>query len=158
MELNEMKSKAEVFLKGITAHILDEVIKADMSMHSAQIEVWKHFGDYKPFGNMINPDIHLGFAEERYLCLNEVRFTFHIRQIPESVYYRILNYLRNTLGLTNIPVRPPVMFDFCSPTDHHAVEMNVVVKRFENGTVSADYGPADDKTGELMKGETVIEE
>jgi hypothetical protein len=151
MEFNEIKTQAEVFLKGITAHILDEVIKADMSMHDVQIEMWKHFGENRPSGKMINPDIHIGFAEERYLCLNEIRFTFHIRQISESVYYRIFNQLKSRFRLTNVPVSAPVMFDFCSPTDHHAMTMNIVVKRFENGTVSADYGAADEKTEELMK-------
>lgn len=148
---DEKKIQAGLFLKGMTAHVLDEVIKADMSMHQAQIETWKHFGEYRPTGNMINPDIHIGFAEERYLCLNEVKLTFHIRQIPPSVYNRVRAYLKNRFGYTSLPVKGPVMFDFCSPTDTHSIAMNIVVKRFENGTVSADYGPADDKTGELMK-------
>jgi hypothetical protein len=152
MDINESNILAGQFLKVLTSQILDEVIKADMSMHHEQIKLWKDFGENRPFGNSINPDIHIGFAEERYLCLNEVRLTFHIRRIPASVYYNVRNFVKKRFGFTNLPVRAPVMFDICSPNSRRAMAMNIIVKRFENGTVSADYGPVDDKTGELMGG------
>jgi len=150
MVKNERETKAALFIRGLAAHILDEVIKADMSMHSEQIELWKHFGENRPFGNMINPDIHIGFAEERYLCLNEVRLTLHVREISASIYTRMRDYLINRFGFTNLPRSAPVLFDICTPTASNAITMNIIVKRFENGTVSAEYGPADDSTKELM--------
>jgi hypothetical protein len=150
METNERERKAALFVRGMAAHLLDEVIKADMSMHHAQIEVWKDFGISRPYGNLINPDIHIGFAEERYLCLKEVKFTLYIRQISASIYSRIRDYLIGRFGITNLPRGTPVIFDICTPGAKNAIAMHLTVKRFENGTISADYGPADDKTRELM--------
>jgi hypothetical protein len=150
MVKNEREMKAALFIRGLAAHILDEVIKADMSLHDVQIEMWKEFGESRPSGNLINPDIHIGFAEERYLCLNEVKLTLHIRQISASIYDRIREYLLKRFGFTNLPRGAPVIFDICSPGASNAMAMNIVVKRFENGTVSAEYGPVDEGTKELF--------
>jgi hypothetical protein len=152
MEQTEKEIQAGIHIRGLAAQILEEVIKADMSMHDAQIELWKKFGEFRPVGEMINPDIHLGFAEERYLCLSEVKLDFHIRPVSTSIIYRIGASFINIFRSGSSTVRGQSMFDFCSASDEDAMAMSIVVKRYENGTVSAEYKPADEKTDELMKG------
>jgi hypothetical protein len=151
MEQTEKEVQAGKHIRGMAAHILEEVIKADMSMHYAQIEGWKKFGESRPFGDLINEDIHIGFAEERYLCLNEVKLDFHIRPVSTSILTRLgislINVFRS--GGSNRPSQHT--FDFCSASHEHAMAMSIVVKRFENGTVSAEYKAADEATEDLMK-------
>jgi len=150
MDKAEKEVQAGKHIRGMAAHILEEVIKADMSMHHAQVEIWKKFGEYRPVGELINPDIHLGWAEERYLCLNEVKLDFHIRPVSTSIFTRIGTSFKNFFRSGSSNAHRQVIFDFCSASDEDSMAMTIVVKRFENGTVSAEYGPADDSTKELI--------
>jgi len=151
MEKTEKEGLAGIHLRGMAANILEDVIKADMSMHHAQVELWKSFAEYRPAGNGINPDIHIGFAEERYLCLHEVKLEFHIRPVSSSIYGRLRFSVRHMFGYGGAPVQIPVSFEICSPDDQNAMEISILVKRFENGTISAEYKPADETTRELLK-------
>jgi hypothetical protein len=151
MDKTEKTIQAGKHIRGLAAHILDEVIKADMSMHYVQIEGWKKFGELRPFGDLINEDIHIGFAEERYLCLNEVKLDFHIRPVSTSILTRLGTTLINVFKSGDSNGRRQHTFDFCSASDEDAMAMTIVVKRFENGTVSAEYKPADEITEELVK-------
>jgi hypothetical protein len=151
MDKTEKEIQAGKHIRGLAAHILEEVIKADMSMHHAQIEAWKRFGELRPTGDLINPDIHIGFAEERYLCLNEVKLDFHIRPVTTSILTRIGTTLFSVFRSGGSNGQRPHTFDFCSASDENGMAMTIVVKRFENGTVSADYGPADAVTEDLMQ-------
>ena len=142
--------QAKLYVKGLAAHILEEVIKADMSMHHAQIDAWKKFGEYRPQGDLINDDIHIGFAEKRYLCLNEVRLSFHIKNHPTNFFNRIklaFNVLRGKNGLI---FNTPTIFDITSPDEKESLHFEILVKRFENGTVKAEYKPVDNTTGEIL--------
>jgi hypothetical protein len=138
-------------IKGMAARILEEVIKADMSMHAAQIDAWMKFKKYRPKGELINNDIHIGFADKRYLCLNEVKLSFHIKSIPLNVANRIKLAISLLKGKSSLALYTPVIFDFCPPGDEDAVSMEIRVKRFENGTVQASYGPVDNDTDDLLK-------
>lgn len=138
-------------VKGLASHLLEEVIKADMSMHEAQIEAWRKFGEYRPKGDYVNPDIHLGFAEKQYLCLNELRFSFHIECMPLNFINRIKLLFRILTGKSSLALHEPAVFDFCSPRNRKAMPMEIVVKRFENGNVRAEYKPVDNVTGELLE-------
>lgn len=137
-------------VKGLAAHILQEVIKADMSMHQAQVDAWQKFGEYRPQGKFINPDIHIGFAEKRYLSLNEVKLSFHIKPHSKSFFQRIklaFNVLRGKNGLS---LHSPTIFDIATPSDKDAMHFEINVKRFENGAVKADYKPIDMATKDLL--------
>jgi hypothetical protein len=151
MEQTENEIQAGIHIRGMAAQILEEVIKADMSMHAAQVELWKKFSEFRPLGEMINADIHLGFAEERYLCLSEVKLDFHIRPVSASFFARVGASLKNIFGSGISTIQGQTMFDFCSPAEKNAMAMTIVVKRFENGTVSAEYNPADENTSRLLK-------
>jgi hypothetical protein len=151
MDKTEKEIQAGRHIRGMAAHILEEVIKADMSMHNAQIEGWKKFGELRPYGDLINPDIHIGFAEERYLCLNEVKLDFHIRPVSTSILTRLGTTIISVFRSGGTNGQRQHNFDFCSATDDNAMAMSIVVKRFENGTVSAEYRPADEVTGDLLQ-------
>lgn len=142
--------QARSHLKGLAAHILEEVIKADMSMHEVQIDAWKKFGEFRPQGELINKDIHLGFAEKNYLCLNEVRLSFCIKSIPMTFFHRIKLAFYVLKGKNRLSLYNPVVFDLCSKSDIDAISMEILVKRFENGTIQANYKPVDLVTSELF--------
>lgn len=151
MEKNEKEVQAGIHLKGMAAHILKEVIKADMSMHQAQTEAWKMFGEYRPWGDLVNRDIHLGFADQRYLCLNEVKLTFHIKPVPLSFFSRVKLATKLLFGFSSLILYKPTAFDLCTASDKNSMAMTMVVKRFENGTVQAEYKPVDTVTTELLQ-------
>src|SRR5512134_1346933 len=77
-------------LKGIAADILREVIKADMSMHSAQIEAWNWFASHHPKGEYINEDIHDGFARNLYLGLSELKLQWHVKPVRLNFWKRLI--------------------------------------------------------------------
>lgn len=149
MEKNGKEVQASINLKGLASNILVEVIKADMSMHDAQIEAWKHFGEYRPRGEMINKDIHIGFAQKRYLCLNEVKLTFHIRSLPPKFIERVRYAFEILYGRRSLALYKPALYDICSASED-SMKMEILVKRFENGTIKAEYKPSDKATEELL--------
>jgi hypothetical protein len=151
MDKTEKEIQAGRHIRGMAAHILEEVIKADMSMHYAQIEGWKKFGELRPSGDLINPDIHIGFAEERYLCLNEVKLDFYIRPVSRSILTRLGTTIISVFRWGGPNGQRQHTFDFCSASDENAMAMTIRVKRFENGTVSAEYRPADEVTEDLLQ-------
>jgi hypothetical protein len=150
MEKNGKEVQAGIKLKGLAANILVEVIKADMSMHHAQIEAWKHFGEYRPRGDIVNDDIHIGFARQKYLSLNDVRLTFHIRPLPATFLTRVKYAFEILSGRNNLALYKPSLYDICSAKDKDSMEMEILVKRFENGTIKAEYKPTDKVTEELL--------
>ncbi len=151
MAKNEENGHAGIPLKGLAAHILEEVIKADMTMHDLQTDAWKKFAEFRPRGKYINPDIHIGFPENRYLCLNEVKLDFHIKSIPLTFSNRVKMAIRFLRGESSLALYEPAVYDLCPASDEDAMSFSIVVKRFEDGTVKAEYKPADDETAAIMK-------
>ena len=78
--------------------ILGEVVKADITMQNRQLDAWKHFADNKPRGGAINDDIDDGWAQQRYLTLDEVKFKFNARLVPDSFLERMKQGLRYILA------------------------------------------------------------
>lgn len=150
MEKNGKEVQSGINLKGLAANILVEVIKADMSMHHAQIEAWKHFGEYRPRGEITNEDIHIGFARKRYLCLNEVKLTFHIKPLQPTFITRARHAFNILYGRSSLTPYIPALYEICSAKDNDSIEMEIIVKRFENGTIKAEYKPVDHLTEELL--------
>jgi hypothetical protein len=150
MEKNGKKVQSDINLKGLAANILVEVIKADMSMHHAQIEAWKHFGEYRPRGENTNEDIHIGFARQRYLCLNEVKLTFHVKPLPPAFITRARHAFKILSSSSSLTPYIPALYEICSAKDNDSMEMEIIVKRFENGTIKAEYKAVDKVTEELL--------
>jgi len=150
MEESKEDLLAKEQVKGLAAHILQEVIKADMSMHQAQVDAWKKFGEYRPQGNLINPDIHIGFAEKRYLSLNEVKLSFRIKPHPKSLLQRIKLAFRVLRGKNGLALHSPTIFDIASQDEEGSFQFEINVKRFENGSVKAEYKPTDTVTQNLL--------
>ncbi|MGD9976372.1 MAG: hypothetical protein AB7S54_00350 [Bacteroidales bacterium] len=150
MEENKEDFLAKEQVNGLAAHILQEVIKADMSMHQAQVDAWRKFGEYRPQGNLVNPDIHIGFAERRYLCLNEVKLSFHIKPHSKRFFQRIKLAFSVLRGKNGLSLHSPTIFDIATPNDKDSMHFEINVKRFENGTVKAEYKPTDSVTKDLL--------
>ena len=142
---------AEKQVKGLAAHILEEVIKADMSMHQAQVDAWEKFGESRPRGSHINNDIHIGFAEKRYLSLNEVKLSFHIKPYPAKFLQRLVLAFRVITGKNRLMLHSSTIFDIATPNDTNAMPFEIKIKRFENGTVKAEYKATDSTTADLLK-------
>jgi hypothetical protein len=138
-------------VKGIAADILKEVIKADMSMHVAQIEAWQWFANNRPKGEFINDDLHEGFARNMYLALSEIKLQLNIKPVRLNIWKRMTLAFKILFHGALIAGPAPVVFELCSGNEAGAMRFEITVTRNKNGTVKAAYRPADELTAELLK-------
>lgn len=144
----DMESK----IKGLAKGLVQEVIKADMSMHAGQIEAWTWMNKHVPVGDEIPREIFQGFPESRYLAMNEVSFKVHLKPLPvQSIWQRLRLGFRVVFGKSTYQNQQSNAFEFCSASDKNAQGMEILIKRFENGKIKADYLPFDPKTEEIMQ-------
>lgn len=138
-------------IKGLAKGLVEEVIKADMSMHVMQTEAWAWMGAHCPKGTHIPQDIFKGFPESRYLSLNEVSFQMHLKPLPvQSFWKRLKEGMKLILGRSTLRTGEGYLFDFCGAGEPLAQTIRITIKRLENGKIKADYGPEDTRTSEIM--------
>lgn len=139
-------------IKGLVKGIIEEIIKADISMHAGQLEAWSWMSRHSPKGEHIPEDIFKGFPENRYLSLNEVKCNFHVKALSnQSFRQRFRLGIKLILGKSTARSKGPHIFDFCSSTDTNAQSLNITVRRLENGNIQADYSLADKITSDIMQ-------
>ena len=131
--------------------ILGEVVKADITMQDRQLDAWKHFADNKPRGGAINDDIDEGWAQQRYLTLDEVKFKFNARLVPDSFLKRMKQGLRYIFGKYN----PQAFYqtgeiNFAKSGDTDSFEVTITVKQQEGGKIKITYEPADELTKKVF--------
>lgn len=129
-------------IQGFASHILEEVIKADSSMHEAQVNAWTFFGKYRPRGDMINEDIHLGFAEKRYLALNEVKLIFYVKPLQFLFFKRLRLAFHTLFTSSSLPAFLKGDYDLCSSMDEKAVSIEIIISR-EKNKLTANYAIKD---------------
>lgn len=137
-------------IKGMASNILKEVIKADLSMHMAQIEAWQWFAKHLPKGELINDDLIDGMPRNMYLAVNDLTLTFHIKPETLSFLKRVVFAFKILFKLRSTLIGYPNAYVISSSSDSLAMKVNINVKRFKNGTVKASYGPVDEQTAELI--------
>lgn len=135
---------------GLAKGIIEELIKADLTMHEMQIEEWARIARHRPSGPDIPPDIMKGFGENRYLSLNEVELTLHVKPRPQGFWKRLKLALKLIVGkeLTNNSGQH--IYDLCQPADEDQSPMKLLIKRLDDGMIKATYQPADITTSTLM--------
>ena len=140
-------------IKGLVKGLVEEVIKADMTMHESQVKAWAWMASHSPKGESIPPDIFRGFPENRYLSMNEVELKMFLKPVPVLTFWqrirKMIGFLPSEAALH--PGKPSV-FVFCNARDSEAQSLTITIKRLENGSVKVDYAPADTRSAELMKG------
>lgn len=148
MEPHERDYYTQPQFKGFAAQLLEEVIRADMSMHDAQLDAWKHFIHHKPCGQYIDENIVDGIPQSQYLFLEDLTMTFHTRIIPTDTFWKRLKFvLFNRAGQS---FAGPVTFSLCEQDDPKSIKFSIRVSRSKEGIVKASYGPADELTSDLL--------
>lgn len=146
MDASAKNYKLESFL----TVLLEEVVKADMSMHDRQLEAWKHFSDHKPRGTKINANIDEGWAEQRYLSLNEVKFKFHARVVPESFRKRLMQAFRYVIRKYEPQAYLPRNIQLTDDEKPDSIEVTVIVKQEERGKLKLSYEPDNELTRSIF--------
>lgn len=126
--------------------LLEEVVKADMAMQDRQLDAWKHFSDNRPRGELVNDDIDKGWAQQRYLALNEVKFKFQVRLEPQNFYLRLKQGLLYIFGKYNPQAFKPVGYQLSGSDGSDSVEVTITVKQEVPGKLKITYEPIDDET------------
>lgn len=138
-------------IKGLAKGLIEELIKADMSMHERQIEAWTWMNKNRPKGAHIPHDIMKGLSRKRYLALNEVTFDFHVKPVPvQSFWDRLRLAFKLLFNKNYYSTLQPYVFDICSANDEASHPITLYVKRLENGKIKASYQPDDEITKNIM--------
>ncbi|SHG96031.1 hypothetical protein SAMN04488109_2644 [Chryseolinea serpens] len=144
-------SEIQPHFQGMASQILKEVIRADMSMHQAQIEAWQWFSTHLPKGEYINDDLRDGLPRNMYLAMSDLSLTFYVKPVALDFWPRLRLGWKVLRGRVPGFVNHPNAYVICSPSDELAMQVKINVTRNKNGTVKATYGPADAVTAELLK-------
>jgi len=146
MDASERKYDLESFL----TVILEEVVKADMTMQDRQLDAWKQFSEYKPRGELINDDIDEGWAQQRYLTLNEVKFKFYVRLVPQNFVIRMKQGLKYIFGKYHPQAFQPSEFVITESENPDSIEVTITVKQEEKGKMKISYQPVDAETKKIF--------
>jgi hypothetical protein len=146
MDASEKKYDLESFL----TVILEEVIKADMTMQDRQLDAWKQFSEFKPRGEFINDDIDEGWAQQRYLTLDEVKFKFYVRLVPQNFFKRMKQGLKYIIGKYNPQAFQPSEFIITESENPDSIEVSITVKQEEKGKMKISYQPVDAETKKIF--------
>ena len=138
-------------IKGLAKGLIEEVIKADMTMQANQVEAWTWMAKHIPRGKHIPKDIFKGFPESRYLAMNEVTLHMYLKPVRMKSYWkRAKEGIKLIFGGSRYRVSEPYVFDFCDAQDKNAQSIQIIVKRLEDGNIKADYRPSDANTSKMM--------
>lgn len=139
-------------IKGLVKGLVEEIIKADMTMHQSQVEAWNWMAQHPPKGSYIPDDIMRGFPENRYLSMKEVELKLFLKPVPVmSAWQRVKNWFGISPPPTRFRPGKPFNFEFSNAGDKEAQALTITIKRLENGTIKANYAPADALTAEFMR-------
>ena len=143
-------SRENLNLDSFLAFLLEEVVKADMTLQDRQIDAWKHFSRFKPKGKHINDDIDQGWAQSRHLSLNEVKFRFYARQVPRSFWKRLWQGLKYIFGKYDPQAFHNIDYELTESLNPDTIEITVTVKQEENGKMKISYEPVDARTRNIF--------
>lgn len=139
-------------INGFAKGLIEEIIKADMSMHERQIEAWAWMNGNQPTGDDIPRDIMKGLSQGRYLSINEVDFKFHIKAVPIATFRQRLRLAYKLLYDENYySALQPLVFDICGAKEEEAHAITLHIKRLENGKIKASYEADDELTAKMMQ-------
>lgn len=120
--------------KGFAATFLQEVVRADMTMHDMQLAAWRHFLRSDPAGRAAGATE--GMAEQRYLFLDRVRLSFYVRPLPGLSFWRRVRLSWNVLrGRKIIDGIGPQWYEICEADDPERIAVVVEVRRSADGNL-----------------------
>jgi len=150
-DVSHVPTMSSKLMKNFSATLLQEVIRADVSMHAMQIDAWQWFSQHLPKGELINPDLGDGIQRNLYLALSDVNLTFHVKPLRLSFWKRLVLAWKLVTGRMAVKFDQSFAYQCCPASDPLSMKMEIRITRFKNGTVKASYAPADEATAELMK-------
>lgn len=120
--------------KGFAATFLQEVVRADMSMHDMQVAAWRHFLNSDPAGMATGATE--GMAEQRYLLLDHVKLSFYVKPLPVLPFWQRLKLSWNVLrGKKVIDGIGPQWYEICEADDPDRIAVVVEVRRGADGNL-----------------------
>jgi hypothetical protein len=134
MEFAKRRRPAPPAPKGFAATFLQEVVRADMSMHDMQLAAWRHFLGSAPAG--LASGATEGMAEQRYLFLDRVSLSFYIRPLPGLPFWQRVKLSWNVLrGRKVIDGIGPQWYEMCEADDPDRIAVVVEVRRGDDGNL-----------------------
>lgn len=116
-----------------------------------QMEEWARLARNSPRGDDIPRDIMKGFGKNRYLSLNEIELSMHVKPRPPRKFFTRLKLgFKVMFGQSLLRHQEPFEYDLCSSNDKDAEAMKLTIKRLDNGKLKASYKPADQETTTII--------
>ena len=141
-------------IKGLAKGLIKEVIKADMSMHEAQIEAWTWMNNFRPKGKDIPKNIMEGLSKNKYLSMSEVNLELNVKPVASESFLQRLRFgLKFIFNGSSQHLFKGQSFELCKKDALDATKMQIKIKRLENGNIKAEYKPDDLMTKELLHNE-----
>ncbi len=132
--MGEAKDQQVPHVEGFVHNLLDEVIKAEMSMHQAQIQAWKWFAKTRPYGDLINENIHEGFAGSRYLSVTDLKLDFRVKPWPvKRLWDRLRLAFRLLRGSATLGLYRPMVYEVCRGDEPEGIDIHLHICRDHKG-------------------------
>ena len=120
--------------KGFAATFLQEVVRADMTMHDMQLAAWRHFLRSDPAGWAAGAIE--GMSDQRYLFLDHVSLSFYIKPLPGLPFWQRVKLSWNVLrGRKVIDGIGPQWYEMCEADDPDRIAVIVEVRRGSDGNL-----------------------
>ncbi|HEY5746647.1 MAG TPA: hypothetical protein VIU12_11260 [Chryseolinea sp.] len=101
-------------------------------MHSAQVDAWRQFLQHKLSGRASN--ITEGMPEQRYLFLDRVTLSFHIKPVEARTFWqRVPQAWRALRGKDQEYGTGPLACEICEATDPASIAVSLEVSRSKDG-------------------------
>ncbi len=137
-------------VQGLAKGIIEELVRANVTMHEMQVAQWARMAAHPPRGEHLPKDIMKGFGRDQFLSLKSAELTVYLKPSQPGFLARLRMGLSIIAGRRPAHDNRPFKYELCQPGDEEAVELKLLVEKQEDGKIKASYQPADEETKTLM--------
>ncbi len=119
---------------GLAQELVEEAIRADITMHEMQMEEWLRIASHPPKGEHIPKDLLVGFGGDQYLALKELKLDLKLKPVPVKGFFNRLKASTKVLfGRHFLREGQTVFFEVCKEGEQGGHSFQIIVRRGPDG-------------------------
>ncbi len=127
-------------IEGLAKGIIEELVRANLTMHQMQIEGWAHTATIPPVNANVPTSVLKGLGKDQYLSLQEAALTIYVKERKLPGFFRRLRLATQILtGKLRLLHQGPYVYEMCESSDPKAYALKLLIEKTEEGKVKATY-------------------